>query len=324
MYQNNNINWKPTISVIIPTYNSRNEIGQCLESLINQTYPRELVEIIVVDCGSDDTAKIAEKFASKILKSESRLTIGKARNKGISIATGEILAFIDSDCIAPRNWLEASIEDFEEFPEIGGILFGVSGGKTTFTKALNYEFAKNEKFLSHNGLGVEFGIVFKRIVFDLGCRFGEAPQKEGFILSNCIKKNGIPLLKDRTVRIIHATRASVIRWIKRAFTLGAIQRSYINQIGEKRITNSFFAVLALFSILSFFLYMFFPFNLMLPFITLLILAYYTVKNNILPNEYAPISAKLNFFFLGIILKWVYWIGYATKLITGYPKPKHYN
>lgn len=324
MDQGNNLRWKPIISVIIPTFNSRAEIGPCLEGLINQTYPRESIEVIVVDSGSDDTSKIAEKIASKVFKSTSRLNAGQARNIGISLAKGEILAFIDSDNFVPKTWVETIIKDFEEFPEVGGISFGVSGGNTTFTKWINYEFAKDTKFVTYSGCGKECGIVFRKRVFELGCRFGEDPQNEGFILSHCLQKNNIPVLIDSTSRIVHPKDVAVLRWMKRSFTLGAFQRSYVVQIGGGYITNTLLSILVLISILSFLLFMFFPFNLILPILTLLILAFYTIKNDILPNKFAPVRAKINFFFLGIINRVIFWLGYVTKLITGRPKPKYYN
>lgn len=94
-----------SITVIVPAYNARNTIGACIESLLGQTHrPDEL--IIVDDCSRDDTAQVALKYGVKVIKLEKNSGPGVARNIGAAAAAGEILAFTDSDCVAPAGWLE--------------------------------------------------------------------------------------------------------------------------------------------------------------------------------------------------------------------------
>src|SRR3990170_8335338 len=57
----------PSISVVTPTFNSEKTLEQCLNSIANQDYPQELVEVIIVDAGSDDrTLEIAHKYTNRI------------------------------------------------------------------------------------------------------------------------------------------------------------------------------------------------------------------------------------------------------------------
>lgn len=94
-----------SVTVIVPAYDARNTIGACIESLLGQTrQPDEL--IIVDDCSRDDTAQVALKYGVKVIKLEKNSGPGVARNIGAAAATGEILAFTDSDCVAPADWLE--------------------------------------------------------------------------------------------------------------------------------------------------------------------------------------------------------------------------
>lgn len=94
----------PRISIVVPVYNVEKYIGQCLESLVNQTFKD--IEIIVVDDGSpDESYKIYEKYAArdnriKIIKKKNA-GVSEARNTGIENACGDWLMFVDSD-----DWME--------------------------------------------------------------------------------------------------------------------------------------------------------------------------------------------------------------------------
>lgn len=98
---------QPLISVIIPVYGVEKYISQCLESVINQTYKN--LEIIVVNDGTKDrSADIAKEYAAK----DSRIKVydfqngglSVARNRGLEIATGDYISYIDSD-----DWLDTKM-----------------------------------------------------------------------------------------------------------------------------------------------------------------------------------------------------------------------
>jgi mycofactocin system glycosyltransferase len=98
----------PFVSIIVPVYNRANQVGECLESLLHLNYPSERREIIVVDDASTDgTADVVRSYGDeiKLLVQHKNLGQSAARNAGTSVAAGDIVAFIDSDCIAHPNWL---------------------------------------------------------------------------------------------------------------------------------------------------------------------------------------------------------------------------
>jgi GT2 family glycosyltransferase len=100
----------PAVSVIIPHLNQHDELRHCLASLMDQHFESERVELIVVDNGSAWLpVEICGSYPGVRLVEEVTPGPGPARNKGISVSRGDVLAFIDADCVAERNWL-ASIE----------------------------------------------------------------------------------------------------------------------------------------------------------------------------------------------------------------------
>jgi len=98
------------ISVVIPAFNEEDNIEACLRSLHQQTLPQEQFEIILVDNGSTDkTAALARNFETSLplhILSLQRTGISEARNTGAATAKGEILVFLDADCMPKPNWLE--------------------------------------------------------------------------------------------------------------------------------------------------------------------------------------------------------------------------
>jgi cellulose synthase/poly-beta-1,6-N-acetylglucosamine synthase-like glycosyltransferase len=99
------------ISVIIPARNEEKNLGALLEALQDQTYPKELCEIIVIDDHSEDrTAEIVKKFTTvKLLSSPGNVLNShkkKAIETGINQASGQLIVATDADCLPPASWLE--------------------------------------------------------------------------------------------------------------------------------------------------------------------------------------------------------------------------
>jgi glycosyltransferase involved in cell wall biosynthesis len=96
---------KPQLSIIIASFNSENFIKSCLESLKNQNTDQPL-EIIVVDSSMDGVSNLVKETYpdARLHQLSERKFCGDARNIGLSVANGEIIAFIDADCRADQNW----------------------------------------------------------------------------------------------------------------------------------------------------------------------------------------------------------------------------
>ena len=110
------------VSVIIPVFNDADRLKLCLAALEKQTYPRELYEVIVIDNNSSENiAEATEQFQQVVLTTESQQGSYAARNQGIKIAQGELIAFTDSDCIPTTNWLETGVNHLLSLSNYGAI-----------------------------------------------------------------------------------------------------------------------------------------------------------------------------------------------------------
>ena len=108
---------RPFVSVIVPVFNDAERLKTCLEALEAQTYPKSLYEVIVVDNASDegqDIQGVVAQFSQAIAAYESKPGSYAARNRGIALAKGEVIAFTDADCIPCHQWIEAGVNCLQD------------------------------------------------------------------------------------------------------------------------------------------------------------------------------------------------------------------
>lgn len=147
------------ISIVVPTYNEEQNIERCLQSLNDQTVPRNTYEIIVVDGNSKDrTRELAAPLADKVFIQTSK-RVGGARNDGAMAAKGDIIATTDADCILPRDWVERIGRDFAEHDivQLYGTVYPLEGG------------IRNNLSLLGANVFSRLGYYTRTIYFTLGC-----------------------------------------------------------------------------------------------------------------------------------------------------------
>ncbi len=121
------------VSIIVPVYNVEKSIDRCVSSLVNQTYQN--IEIILLNDGSKDNSlkKIKEwekKYPDKIkCESHKNQGVGMTRNKGIDLATGEYLTFVDSDDYLDEDFIEILMNNIEDYDIIVSGYRGVTEDK---------------------------------------------------------------------------------------------------------------------------------------------------------------------------------------------------
>ena len=115
---------RPLVSLIIPVYNDQAGLDDCLRSLENQSLPYQYFEVIVIDNASQVKIELPEDAnLNCILETCAKPGSYAARNMGLRIASGEVIAFLDADCFPEKDWLEQGLNAVQATPPqtlIGG------------------------------------------------------------------------------------------------------------------------------------------------------------------------------------------------------------
>lgn len=127
----------PSVSIIVINFNGLHNLKNCMPSLLNQSYPKDLFEIIVVDNGSiDQSVKYLEKNYPeiKIIKNHKNEGFAKPNNQAARIANGEYLALINNDMVAKTDWLEQLVATMKRTGAecVAGTILNWNGTKIDF------------------------------------------------------------------------------------------------------------------------------------------------------------------------------------------------
>jgi|GEM_PF-3417899 len=185
----------PFVSVIIVTYNRQDTLEKALRSLFVQDYPQDKYEIIVVDDGSTDRTdnlvkRLQKDYPFVYLKQEHKLS-ASARNLGIKKAKGEIICFLDSDCIAPSNWISSIINLYQLHPEVVSV-----GGWWEHIITKRGFFRGLQKILFYDGLMPKEGYV------ECIATRNSSYKKEVFFVNGFFdEKLGYPEDRDFNIRL---------------------------------------------------------------------------------------------------------------------------
>ena len=157
------MNNTPLISVIVPAYNVEKYIKTCLDSLINQTYSN--FEIIVINDGStDQTEEILRSYQSNPkfrIYSQKNGGLSAARNRGIKLANGELVCFIDSDDSVKSDYLEKLAAPFFEDSDVD---ITVCGYQEKFENSVINHALKSQKV---TGVQATEDLLIKQQDFDV-------------------------------------------------------------------------------------------------------------------------------------------------------------
>jgi glycosyltransferase involved in cell wall biosynthesis len=109
---------RPLVSFVIPVKNDAARLQRCLASILRNDYPRELIEIVVVDNESTDgSAAVARALGAIVVRSFGE-SVAAHRNRGARAALGGIIAFVDSDHEIAANWIETAVQVLRD-PGVG-------------------------------------------------------------------------------------------------------------------------------------------------------------------------------------------------------------
>ncbi|GAB2795317.1 glycosyltransferase [Halomonas shantousis] len=202
---------KISVSVVIPTFHDWERLGLCLKALEEQSYPKSHYEIIVVNNDPDDSpSDISGDF---VLISEHKPGSYAARNAGIRIAQGEVIAFTDSDCIPDKHWLENAVAQLREkkVDRVAGhveVFFNNAKANATelYEKVVAFDQNKN----ANNGVSVTANFITYRREFSRVGYFNEELMSGGdFEWNGRATRLGLSIVYDDKCIVYHPARSSL-------------------------------------------------------------------------------------------------------------------
>lgn len=212
----------PFVSVIIPVFNDTNRLALCLKALEDQAYPKDLYEVIVIDNASDESIEhVVKNFSHAYHAFENYPTSYAARNKGISLARGTIIAFTDSDCMPHMTWIENGVNLFLKNPNCGFICGKI---ELTFKNPLNltsvelYEkttYLNQEEYVKHR-FGSTANLITSRQVIDKIGIFNSTLASGGDLeWGRRVSSYGYKLVYGDAVCVYHPARHSFTQLYRR-------------------------------------------------------------------------------------------------------------
>ena len=214
------------VSVVIPSHNDRDNLVECLDSVFSQSFTD--FEVIVVDDNSSDGTKdaVEQKYGGRVTVIHNKSNIGPAasRNLGLENAGGEYIAFIDSDCIASRRWLEGAVSILEKNAEIacvGGPI--INPNKSVLSKTnhlLEFREYSHKKSRKVRMLPTANAVYKKDILREVGLFNEKLRRTEDVDLSWRVKKTGRGLIYSPTVMVYHKTKGGWSSITRKQFLMG--------------------------------------------------------------------------------------------------------
>jgi glycosyltransferase involved in cell wall biosynthesis len=215
---------EPVISVIVCSYNSRDEIDLSLGSLREQDFD-EPYEVLVVDSGDDDTADYlrAAYPEVRLVRSEERLWPGPARNAGVRAARGDIVAFLPADGVAGRDWLRRRVAKHREgFEAVGGAItngtpwhpVGSAGYYLEYSALIPSEEVLAEQAIPHC-------LSYERALLErLGPFPEEAETGEDTLLNERLAAAGVEVGFDAGVQLDHLNLKGLAPYLEHQYNHG--------------------------------------------------------------------------------------------------------
>lgn len=234
---NRNSDSAPLVSVIVPTFNSRRTIAECLQSLMRQTYRN--TEVVVVDrYSTDGTQDLVSSLQSEspipIRFFESEAERAEAKNTGIRFAHGKFLLFLDSDMRLAPSVISECVRKAETNADVGAVSIPErSVGESIWVRARDFERS------FYKDTPVESARFFRRRLveesggFEPGLVFFEESS-----LPLRITKMAVTSTERISVPILHdESNFSLLGWLRKKYYYGKTASQYVKRGGKRAVLS---------------------------------------------------------------------------------------
>ncbi|QQG40220.1 MAG: glycosyltransferase [Candidatus Aenigmatarchaeota archaeon] len=211
-------------SVIIPAYNAARTLGQCLDAVLRQDYPRRGYEVIVVtDPSDDDTERIVRARRGVVhIKRTKREGVAVARNEGWSRARGDTVVFLDADCVPERGWLREMLRPVEKGADaVQGVYAGSKG--TVVSRYAQYEIELRYRRFERKGINslATYSAAIRRAALrDMGGFDPAQKEAEDAELSYRLTKKGYVIAFNPRARVAHRHPQTLHKYLSQKFRRG--------------------------------------------------------------------------------------------------------
>lgn len=240
-YRNNMI----TVSVVVPFYNSERYIERCIDALLGQEYPEDRYEIIFINNNStDSSAEIIRRYPRVKLIFERKRGSYAARNRGLELANGEIIAFTDSDCMPASDWLkeiESAMADTD-----AGIIIGnyqTARDSSLLSMLEDYENEKNNYVFSSGIKELYYGytrnMAVRKSLFDeVGPFLERARGSDVIFIRRCVDMYSCQVVHySPQMRVRHLEIDSPYKFFRKLFIYGRSSQKYRQVVNARALNN---------------------------------------------------------------------------------------
>lgn len=229
------------VSVIVPFHDAERHLDECIRALLDQDFPADRYEILLVDNNSNDGSRaIVARYPGVRLLSESRIGAYAARNHAVVESRGSVIAFTDADCAPGRTWLSQMVACLRD-PHVDLVLGRpLPSGSRLLNLVEAYE-SERTAYVFASGVQARYygytnNMAVHRAVFDAVGPFHGLGRGADMIFVHQTAERGligaVRYVPEACVRHLEMTSAWV--WIRKMFTYGGAPTTIAHSSGRAR------------------------------------------------------------------------------------------
>tara|TARA_R110000851_G_C13095766_1_gene567426 strand:- start:2175 stop:3053 length:879 start_codon:yes stop_codon:yes gene_type:complete len=217
-------NQLPSVSVIVPTFRDWESLEKTIRAIQKQTYSTRLFEVILVNNDAENMHAEMALPDNFMLVNESKPGSYAARNRGIDLARGDVLAFTDSDCLPEPDWLENAVRHLTNGAQrlAGRVRLYYRGSRLNWVEKYEKAYAFPQRRYADEGVSVTANMIVWRYCFDRVGKFNDALFSGGDTEwgRRALEAN-IPIRYAPDVVVLHPARARMIDLLTKRRRLAA-------------------------------------------------------------------------------------------------------
>jgi len=212
----------PKVSILVATLNSELTIDECLKAICELNYPKDLLEIIVVDgCSTDGTLEVAEKYPVKVISAP--LNAPAAYNYALKIVSSDVIGFIDADAKVEKEWLNKLVAYLDD-PQVAGVSGGIEtwNKENAWARSIGYDlenrYARLKKFVVR--IATMNLLMKKEVIKEVGGFDEHLPSQYDTDIGFRITSKGYKLLFEPDAKCYHFNRSTVRAYFRQQLQYG--------------------------------------------------------------------------------------------------------